>query len=76
MIEPRITMMTTDSATSISGRVVLNGAEWVIKTFEVQKGMSASEKEKALVKRAISEWRARLDARESGLMDWVGVGNE
>ena len=55
MIEPKITMMTTVSANSIAGRVVLNGQEWVVKPFEVALGASANEKEKALVKQAIME---------------------
>ena len=54
-LNPKITMMTTVSANSIAGRVVLNGQEWAIKPFEVALGASASEKEKALVKRACDE---------------------
>lgn len=54
MIEPRITMMSFKNG-KVSGNVVLNGTEWVVKPFDVQEGMSASDKEKALVKRAIKE---------------------
>ena len=55
ILNPKITMMTTVSANSIAGRVVLNGQEWAVKTFEVAIGASASDKEKALLKQAIKE---------------------
>lgn len=75
MENARITMMRTISTTMIDGRVLINGTEWVIQPFEVEKGASATEKENALLKQAISEWRTRLDARESRLMDWMqGAG--
>lgn len=48
-------MLTTDSANSIAGRVVLNGQEWVVKPFEIAKGASARDKENALLKQAIKE---------------------
>ena len=56
VLNPKITMMTTVSANSIAGRVVLNGQEWAVKTFEVALGASASDKEKALLKQAIKEY--------------------
>lgn len=55
ILNPKITMLTTDSANSIAGRVVLNGREWVVKPFEVAKGASATEKENKLIERAIKE---------------------
>ena len=55
VLNPKITMLTTDSANSIAGRVVLNGQEWVVKSFEIAKGASASDKENALLKQAIKE---------------------
>lgn len=53
MIEPKITMMTTTSANSIAGRVVLNGQEWVVKPFKVASDASASERENKLIEQAI-----------------------
>lgn len=55
VLSPKITMLTTDSANSIAGRVVLNGQEWVVKPFEIAKGASARDKENALLKQAIKE---------------------
>lgn len=55
ILNPKITMLTTDSANSIAGRVVLNGQEWVVKPFEIAKGASARDKENALLKQAIKE---------------------
>lgn len=55
VLTPKITMLTTDSANSIAGRVVLNGQEWVVKPFEIALGASASDKENALLKQAIKE---------------------
>lgn len=55
MNNPKITMLTTVSPTSIAGRVCLNGQEWVVKAFEVALDASARDKEKALVKQAIKE---------------------
>lgn len=56
ILNPKITMLTTDSANSIAGRVVLNGQEWVVKPFEIAKGASARDKENALLKQAIKEY--------------------
>ena len=56
ILSPKITMLTTDSANSIAGRVVLNGQEWVVKPFEIAKGASARDKENALLKQAIREY--------------------
>ena len=53
VLNPKITMLTTRSANSIAGRVVLNGQEWVVKPFEIAKGASARDKENALLKQAI-----------------------
>lgn len=39
----------------LSGRVTLNGREWVVKPFEIKKGASARDKENALLKQAIKE---------------------
>ena len=39
----------------LSGNVVLNGQELVVKPFEVAKGASARDKENALLKQAIKE---------------------
>ncbi len=55
VLNPKITMLTTDSTNSIAGRVVLNGQEWVVKPFEIAKGASARDKENALLKQALSE---------------------
>ncbi len=55
VLNQKITMLTTDSANSIAGRVVLNGQEWVVKPFEIAKGASARDKENALLKQAIKE---------------------
>ncbi len=55
VLNPKITMLTTDSCNSISGKVVLNGHEWVVKPFEIAKGASARDKENALLKQAIKE---------------------
>lgn len=55
ILTPKITMLTTNSANSIAGRVVLNGQEWVVKPFEIAKGASARDKENALLKQAIKE---------------------
>lgn len=55
VLNPKITMLTTRSSNSIAGRVVLNGQEWVVKTFEIAKGASARDKENALLKQAIKE---------------------
>ena len=53
VLNPKITMLTTDSCNSISGKVVLNGHEWVVQTFEVASDASATEKENKLIERAI-----------------------
>ena len=66
ILNPKITMLTTNSATSIAGRVVLNGQEWVVKPFEIAKGASARDKENALLKQALSE-------RENDGMETVKV---
>ena len=55
VLNPKITMLTTNSANSIAGRVVLNGQEWVVEPFEIAKGASARDKENALLKQAIKE---------------------
>lgn len=55
ILSPKITMLTTNSANSIAGRVTLNGQEWVVKPFEIAKGASARDKENALLKQAIKE---------------------
>ena len=65
-LNPKITMLTTKSANSIAGRVVLNGQEWVVKPFEIAKGASARDKENALLKQALSE-------RENDGMETVKV---
>ena len=55
ILNPKITMLTTNSANNIAGRVVLNGREWVVELFEIEKGASAGDKENALLKQAIKE---------------------
>lgn len=55
ILNPKITMLTTVSPTSIAGRVCLNGQEWAVKPFEIAKGASARDKENALLKQAIKE---------------------
>lgn len=55
ILNPKITMLTTRSSNHIAGRVVLNGQEWVVKSFEIAKGASATEKENKLIERAIKE---------------------
>lgn len=55
VLNPKITMLTTVSSTSIAGRVCLNGQEWAVKPFEIAKGASARDKENALLKQAIKE---------------------
>lgn len=54
MIEPKITMMSCKDG-KLSGKVVLNGQEWVVKPFEVASDASATEKENKLLKQAIKE---------------------
>ena len=66
VLNPKITMLTTRSINSIAGRVVLNGQEWVVKSFEIAKGASAWDKENALLKQALSE-------RENDGMETVKV---
>lgn len=51
-LNPKITMMTYKDG-RLSGNVVLNGQEWAVKPFEVELGVSATDKEKALLKQAI-----------------------
>lgn len=70
MIEPKITMMSCKDG-KLSGNVVLNEREWVVKPFKVELGISPSEKENKLIERAISVKRAAADKQESKLMDWV-----
>ena len=53
-LNPKITMMTYKDG-RLSGNVVLNGQEWVVKPFEIAKGASARDKENALLKQAIKE---------------------
>lgn len=56
LLNPKITMMTSDSANSIKGRVVLNGREWVVGPVSIDSGASAQEKELALINQAIKEY--------------------
>lgn len=56
LLNPRITMLTSDSANSINGRVVLGGQEWVVKSVVVKSGASAQEKESALINQAIRDY--------------------
>ena len=55
VLNPKITMLTTDSANSIAGRVVLNVHEWVVMPFKIAKCASSRDKENALLKQAIKE---------------------
>ena len=66
ILNPKRTMLTTRSANSIAGRVVLNGQKWAVKSFEIAKGASARDKENALLKQALSE-------RENDGMETVKV---
>lgn len=66
ILNQKITMLTTKSANTIAGRVVLNGQERVVKPFEIAKGASARDKENALLKQALSE-------RENDGMETVKV---
>ena len=54
MIEPKITMMSYRDG-ELSGRVVLNGHEWVVQPFEIASDASPVNKERALIERAIKE---------------------
>ena len=54
MIEPKITMMSYQDG-ELSGRVVLNGHEWVVQLFEVASDASPKDKENKLIERAIKE---------------------
>ena len=54
MQDPIIRMMRYQDG-KLSGKVVLNGAEWLVAPFEIKRGASATEKENALIKRAIME---------------------
>ena len=54
MIEPKITMMSYRDG-ELSGRVVLNGHEWVVQLFEVASDASPKDKENKLIERAIKE---------------------
>tara|TARA_R110002126_G_scaffold209616_1_gene356200 strand:- start:199 stop:411 length:213 start_codon:yes stop_codon:yes gene_type:complete len=65
MIEPKITMMSCKDGW-LSGKVVLNGKEWVVKPFQVASDASPNEKENALLKQALSE-------RENDGMETVKV---
>lgn len=58
-LNPKITMMTYKDG-RLSGNVVLNGQEWAVKPFEVELGVSATDKEKALLKQACDESDERL----------------
>lgn len=53
-LNPKITMMSYRDG-KVSGNVMLNGHECSVQPFEVESDASASQKEKALVKRAIME---------------------
>ena len=44
-----ITMMTSSGLNKVAGRVILEGQEWVVASFNMQDGASASEKENELV---------------------------
>ncbi|MGM8939537.1 hypothetical protein ACS8E2_12675 [Psychrobacter glaciei] len=70
MIEPKITMMSCKDG-ELSGKVILNGHEWVVKPFKVASDASASDKTNKLIERAISVKRAAVDKQEMKLMDWV-----
>ena len=52
MIEPKITMMSCKDG-KLSGKVVLNGHEWVVQPFEVASDASATDKVNKLIERAI-----------------------
>ena len=52
MNNPKITMMSYRDG-KLSGKVVLNGHEWVVQPFKVAGDASASEKENELIKQAI-----------------------
>ena len=55
LLNPKITMMTSDSANSINGCVVFNGQEWAIKPFKIKAGATPREKELALINQAVKE---------------------
>ena len=59
VLNPKITMLTTRSSNHIAGRVVLNGQEWVVKPFEIEKGASTAERERTLIERAIKDSSGR-----------------
>lgn len=52
MNNPKITMMSCKDGV-LSGKVVLNGREWVVQPFEIASDASDSEKENKLIERAI-----------------------
>lgn len=52
MNNPKITMMSCKDG-RLSGKVILNGREWVVQPFEVESDASASDKENKLIERAI-----------------------
>lgn len=52
MNSPKITMMSCKDG-RLSGKVVLNGHEWVVQPFEIASDASATEKENKLIERAI-----------------------
>lgn len=52
MTNPKIKMMSYRDG-NIGGKVVINGHEWVVDTFEVASDASPSEKENELIERAI-----------------------
>lgn len=54
MRNPIIRMMRYKDG-KLSGSVSINGTERVIQPFKVENGISASEKEKALLKQAITQ---------------------
>ena len=86
-----ITMMTSSGLNKVAGRVVLEGQQGVVASFNMQDGASASEKENELVAQAYVTKRKSdgqkpvavtlksINEQESKLMDWVdfeGEGNE
>lgn len=66
----RVTQLDSRNLPLISGRCVINGIERAVAAFEVPKGTSAAEFEKALLEQAYTE-------REYQLTDWMqGAGHE
>lgn len=73
MQNPIIRMMRYQDG-KLSGKVVLNGAEWLVAPFQIKSGASATEKENALIERAVTLSDVELiKAREADKQKLISV---